>query len=232
MSLDLCALDSAEIISLLANYRMLPQLWREMAIDDAIAEILLTSDEEAIAQQQFDQKYQLLNPQIRMIWVRDRGISVESLSELAFREFKIEKFKIVTFSAHLESYFLSHKSELDRAVYSLLRVREPEVAQELFFRLQAREQTFAELASQYSIGPEAQTKGMVGPVELKRIHPNLAKKLLTAKESQICPPIQLGESVGIVRLEKLIPAQLDEATKSQLLNQMFEEWLRKRVQQR
>jgi parvulin-like peptidyl-prolyl isomerase len=209
---------------------MLPQLWREMTIDDAIAQVILTSAEEAIAQSQFDQKFQLSTPQIRAAWAHHYGITLEHLSTLAIREFKVEKFKIATFSNQLESYFLSHKSELDRVIYSLLRVKEAEVAQELYFRLQAQEQTFAELASSYSLGPEAQTGGMLGPLELKRLHPNLAKKLLASQPGQLWAPMQLGEFLAIIRLEKLIPAQLDESTRLQLLNQMFEEWLKEQIQ--
>jgi parvulin-like peptidyl-prolyl isomerase len=38
-------------------------------------------------------------------------------------------------------------------------------------------------------------------------------------------PVRLGEWFVIVRLEKLIPAQLDEAMRSRLLQENFESWL-------
>ena len=45
-------------------------------------------------------------------------------------------------------------------VYSLIRSKDPGVAQELYFRIQEGENTFSELARQYSQGSEAQTGGL------------------------------------------------------------------------
>jgi len=48
----------------------------------------------------------------------------------------------------------------------VIRTKDPGVAQELYFRIQAGEQSFAEVAREYSQGPEAYTCGLLGPVEL------------------------------------------------------------------
>jgi hypothetical protein len=86
----------AEIVPLLAGYRMLPQLWRELIIDSAIAPIELTSQEKAIALEQFAAKHQLTTLAERQAWTRQYGMTLEQLEALATRELKIEKFKIAT----------------------------------------------------------------------------------------------------------------------------------------
>lgn len=221
----------AEIVPLLAGYRMLPPLWRELIIDSAIAPIELTSQERAIALEQFAAKHQLTTLAERQAWTRQYGMTLEQLEALATRELKIEKFKIATWGSRLEAHFLTHKSKLDKVIYSILRTNDALVAQELYFRIWGGEQEFAELARSYSQGPEAQTGGLIGPVELSRPHPALAKLLSISQPGQLWPPTQLGEWLVIVRLEKFFPAVLDEPVRQQLLTGLFEAWLSEQLTQ-
>jgi parvulin-like peptidyl-prolyl isomerase len=110
-------------------------------------------------------------------------------------------------------------------VYSLIRTNDIGIAQEIYFRLQAEEQSFGELAREYSQGSEAQTNGLVGPVELQSIHPVLAKLLSTSQPQQLLPPTQLENWIVILRLEKLLLVQLDNALRHRLLNELFNNWL-------
>ena len=219
-----------EIIPLLAGYQLLPKLLRELIIDQAIAPIKCTCEEIASACQQYSQQHQLNEP-ARQAWEARYGITSEKLEALATRQLRIEKFKVATWGRKLESYFLNYKPKLDKVIYSLIRTKDPGIAQELYFRIQAGEQSFAECAREYSQGPEAQTGGLQGPVELSMPHPTLAKMLSVSQPGQLWPPTRLGEWMVIVRLEKLIPAQLDERMRSQLLNKQFEAWLSEQINQ-
>ncbi len=162
---------------------------------------------------------------------RHPSIPPEQLEALATRGLRIEKFKQATWGHKLESYFLSCKSQLDKVIYSLIRTKDMGVAQELYFRIQAGEQSFAELAREYSQGPESQTGGLIGPVELSTPHPTLAKMLRVSQPGQLWPPMHLGEWVAIARLEKFIPAQLDEPMRQRLLNELFADWLQEQLNQ-
>ena len=225
------AITEAEIIPLLAGYQMLPQLWREIIIDQAIAPIECTPEEKATAYNQFDAKNQIFTPANRQTWALRYGMTPEQLEALATRELRISKFKQLTWGPKLESYFLSCKSQLDKVIYSVIRIKDPGVAQELYFRIQAGEQSFAEVAREYSQGSEAYTCGLLGPVELSMPHPALANILSISQPGQIWPPNRLGEWLVIVRLEKLIPAQLNEPMRQQLLNRLFEAWLSEQLNQ-
>lgn len=222
-------INAEEIISLLAGYQMLPQLVHQIIIDQAIASIDCTAEEQASHCQQFYQKNQITSDADRQAWLARHGMTQAQLETLATREPRIQKFKQKTWGPKVESYFLSHKPKLDKVVYSLIRVKNAEVAQELYFRIQAREQSFAELAREYSQGLEAQTDGLVGPVELGTPHPKLAQMLSSSQPSQLWPPTRLEEWLVIVRLEKCIPAQLDEPMRRHLLNRLFESWLQEQV---
>lgn len=214
-----------EILPLLKQYGMLPQLLREIVIDDATASIALSEEEVQEAYKQFYQQQQLGDEEQLQAWLKSRGLEREQLDYLVTRTLRLEKFKQDTWGTKVESYFLQRKEKLDKVIYSLIRVNDIAVAQELYFRVQEDEQPFAELAREYSKGPEAQTGGLIGPVELGVPHPVLAKMLLKSQPGQALPPTRLGDWILIVRLEQFLPAQLDSATHKRLLNEQFETWL-------
>jgi parvulin-like peptidyl-prolyl isomerase len=61
-------------------------------------------------------------------------------------------------------------------------------------------------------------------------HPNLARILALSQPGQLSPPSNIGDWWLIVRLEKFIPAQLDEAMQQRLLNELFSAWLKDQMQ--
>jgi parvulin-like peptidyl-prolyl isomerase len=225
------AITAEEVLPLLTGYQMLPQLLQELLIDQAIAEIGLTDEEKAAACQQYDTQNQLTSDAERQAWMNRYGLNSTQLEALATRNLRVEKFKQATWGAKVESYFLKRKGQLDKVIYSLIRVQGLGIAQELYFRIFGGEQAFAELAREYSQGPEAQTDGLIGPVELSVPHPTLAQMLSLSQPGQLCPPTRVGEWLVIVRLEKFIPAQLDDAMRRRLLTECFNIWLQEQLDQ-
>ncbi|MEG4964203.1 MULTISPECIES: peptidylprolyl isomerase [unclassified Microcoleus] len=220
------------IIPRLASYQMLPQLYRESIIDEAIAPIDCTAEEIVNASQQFYEQNQLIDETTQQLWLKQDGMSLEFLETVFIpRLLKIEKFKHQTWHHKLESYFLQSKRSLDRVIYSLIRVKDAEIARELYFRIQEKEQSFAELARDYSQGPEAQVNGILGPAELGTIHPNLAHLLAISGSGQLWHPIRIEEWLVIVRLETLIPAQFDVAMRQGLLRELFENWVQEQMRE-
>ncbi|MDJ0581580.1 peptidylprolyl isomerase [Crocosphaera sp.] len=219
------AISSAELYPLLGQYRLLPQLAKEIIIDQAIASITCSQEESTLAKQKFYQKQQIADETQLKVWLDHHGMTPEQFEELTVRDLKIEKFKQLTWADKLDPYFVKCKGQLDQVVYSLIRSKDAGVAQELYFRIQEGENTFSELARQYSQGSEAQTGGLLGPVELKIPHPKIAQILAASRPGQLSPPTQVGDWWVILRLEKYMSAQLDDNTRQRLLNELFQSWL-------
>ncbi len=223
--------SASEVVQRLVAYRMLPQLSQEIIIDQAISDVECTAEEEQQAQQQFFAQNKLSSESDLQAWLQHNGVSPEQLKHLMFRPFRLETFKRNTWGAQLGNHFLKQKQHLDRVIYSLIRTKDIAIAQELYFRIQEGEASFADLAKEYSQGPEAQTGGLIGPMELSQAHPKLAQLLRTSQPGQIFPPVRLDEWFLIVQLDKLLPAQLDDATEKRLLNDLFQRWLQQQQQQ-
>jgi parvulin-like peptidyl-prolyl isomerase len=220
-----------EIIPLLVGYQIVPQLICENIIDQAIAPIQCTPQETAQAGQEFYQRWGLTYEDRRQAWRSQYGLSQEQLERMVTRKLRVEKFKQATWGQKLDSYFLKRKGQLDRVIYSLIRTKDKGIANELYFRINEGEQSFAQLARAYSEGPEAETGGLMGPVELGTLHPTLAQLLHNSPVGQVQPPVPLGEWQVIRRVEKLIPAQLDDFMRQRLLQENFEAWFKEQLNQ-
>jgi parvulin-like peptidyl-prolyl isomerase len=218
--------NAEEIPKLLKRYQLMPHFLRGLIIDKAIENISCSEEEKRKALEQFLAQNQLTTPETQEAWLKERGLTIEELEEIAVMPLAVEKFKQAKWSNKVERYFLTRKSSLDRVVYSLIRTKNYNLARELYYRVLEGEQSFAEVASQYSEGPEAQTGGQLGPVALSQPHPAISKILSVSQPGQLWAPRGLAEWTVIIRLEKFIPAQLDDQMRQALINEMFETWLR------
>lgn len=111
-------------------------------------------------------------------------------------------------------------------VYSLLRVKDRFLARELYLRLDAGRANFADLAAEFSEGPEKQTNGIVGSVPLTQAHQSLAERLRISPAGQLMQPFQVTEWWLVARLERCTTASFDEATAQQMAGDLFDQWVR------
>ncbi len=218
-----------EIIPRLKRYQMLPLLAKEAIIDEAIAEISCTDAETKLACETFYNQHRLTTAESRQAWCQAHGMSPEDVVEIATRNLKIAKFKQERWASALPSYFLKRKGKLDRVFFSIIHVNDMGLAQELYFRLEEG-QSFAELAKTYSQGQEATAGGVVPPVEIGNLPPAFEQIFASHSSGDILPPFPLGKEFVIIKIEQKNSAQLDKITQQRLLNEQFQAWLNKELE--
>ncbi|MEO0540443.1 MAG: peptidylprolyl isomerase [Cyanobacteria bacterium P01_A01_bin.105] len=221
-------LGLADVLGKLEQHDLLPRLVQGVVIDEALAAVECNAEE---ARQQYYAERQLLTPEQQRAWQQQQGVTPEQVAQVALKEVKLSRFKENTWGAQVESHFLQRKTQLDRVLYSLIRTKDASLAQELYFRLKDDEASFADLAKDYSEGQEAQTGGLIGPVELHVPHPSLGRLLSVSQPGQLWAPTPIGEWYVIARLEKFLPIQFDSATRSRMLDELFKSWLQQKMQQ-
>lgn len=232
LEIDNRVYTAEDLVPLLSQYQILPRLAQEIIIDRAIAEVECTEEEKTQAYNQFCQQYQLASEEQVQAWMTQQGMSQQQFEQLVTKRLRIEKYKESQWGDQVDGYFIKRKSQLDRVVYSLIRIDKAEVAQELYFRIQEGESTFRELAMEYSKGTEAQTGGLIGPVEINAPHPKIAQILSTSKPGKLIPPTRVGEWIVIIRLENFLSAKLDAPMRQRMLDEMFREWLNQEIKQK
>jgi parvulin-like peptidyl-prolyl isomerase len=232
LEVDNQAYTAEDLVPLLAQYQLLPKLAQEIITDKAITNIKCSEEENTSIFNQFCQQNQLDSEEQIQGWLDKQGMNREQLQNLITKKLRLDKYKQETWNDQVDAHFIKRKSQLDRVVYSLIRVEKPEVAQELFFRVKDDQNAFSALAMEYSQGTEAQTGGIIGPVEINAPHPKIAQILTTCQPGQLVPPTRVGEWIVIVRLENYISAKLDQPMRQRMLDELFNRWLSDSIQQK
>ena len=160
-----------------------------------------------------------------------KGWDHADLRYFATKGQRLELFKQRVFQEEVEIRFLERKLDFDQVHYSLIRVQDEHLAFELHQRLLEGEAEFAELAAAYSEGPERDTKGLIGPVPLTQAHPTVAEKLRISQPGQLWQPFFLVDIWLILRLDRWEGARLEDQLREELLNELFYDWLQRRVMQ-
>jgi len=129
----------------------------------------------------------------------------------------------------LNDYFYKRKRDLDQCVYSMLRLTEIGLAEELYLRLKNKECSISELAFKYSIGPEKYTKGIVGPMTLSKTTDQVRAISTNENVGKLNKPLVIQNTIAIIVVEHIIESTLTPETEEQLLEELLNIELQKVV---
>ena len=149
-------------------------------------------------------------------WKIDNGFNEVQFTSFVTRKWKWINWCLKKFEKQIPNYYLKRKHMLDKVKYSLIRVKNKNLADELYLRIKENEASFEEISLQYSEGPERNTLGHVGPVVIGKAHPKLSKLLQVGKVGQIWPPKKIESWWIIVRLISLENVPLDKRVFTEL----------------
>lgn len=214
-----------EALALLQRHNLLRTLVQREVIATAVGGHAVSPEQLQQTLQAFCQQHRLADEAALQRYLANHGLTGEILQQQLRLPLQVLQHCREQFSHKAEARFLSRKNELDRVVYSLLRVKDPFLAQELYLRIAAGEANFADLAAQYAEGPERNTKGIIGPVPLTQAHPALAERLRTTSPGTLLEPMQLAEWFLVVRLESYAPASFNDTVADQMSRELFDLWV-------
>ena len=218
-----------ETPALLRELNLMPIFLKKYYEAKYTKDIIPTEEEQVIFQKYFLKKEGIEDDQSLKNWLSNNHKSEKEMNKILYNALRIEIFKKKNFQEHLEAIFVNRKSDLDRVTYSLIRVKSRAKAAELHLRLKEEESTFQDLASTYSEGVENLFQGLIGPVEFGKVHPLIAERLKNSSPGDLWPPFEFESFWLILRLERFLPSTLNDAMKSRLLNEMYEEWIQDKI---
>jgi parvulin-like peptidyl-prolyl isomerase len=214
-----------EALALLRRHNLLRNLVERQVVAAAVGEEPLDASEQEQARRQFLTKNGIADEQALARFLVMNGLSPAELGHLIEMPLRIRRHCLEHFQHKAEARFLSRKNQLDRVVYSLLRIKDGFLARELYLQIAAGEANFADLAARYAEGPEKATNGIIGPVPLTQAHPLLAERLRIATPGVLQEPFQVADWWLVVRLENYSPASFDAAMAEQMAAELFDEWV-------
>ncbi len=208
------------VVDGLNRFGLFPQLLQEIVTDDFVAEMNLPD----LSEVEYNQHYlKISNLPIC------RGMNEHQLQAICDRDLRLQQFKVAQWGDRVDSYFTGQGEGLDRVTLSILQVEDALLAQELFFRIQSGEQSFTEIAVEYSQGQHADNGGVLGPLLWRELNPSIMKVIEKLKPGQLSPLIKIDNNYTLFRLDEREPAQLDDLTRQFILNELFLTWLRSQV---
>lgn len=148
-----------------------------------------------------------------------------------WNQIRQQKWIETTYLQRLEPYFLERRADLEQVVYGMIRLRNQGAAEELYLRLIDDDADFGSLARTHSLGEERFTRGLVGPMLISQPHATIREVLSKLSVGEVHPPFRVENWVLIVQMEHRMPASLNDSTRLQLYNELFQQDLQASLDQ-
>ena len=215
---------SDEFINLLRKNNLLNQFLRNFITNIICSKVDLNINIDEI-NEDFCKKNNLLDEKDLLQNLSIRGINMDDHKRNLENSEKIKYIALQEFSKNAETEFINSKTLLDQYTYSLITVKESDLAHEIYLQLDSEEAEFSSLAKKYSLEGNTNKMGIIGPQSLASAHPVLKENLLTAKNGELLNPFRVDSWWVIVRLEEKIEAKLDDFTRQKITLSLFDKWV-------
>ncbi|MFN9619137.1 MAG: peptidylprolyl isomerase [Synechococcaceae cyanobacterium] len=222
-------LAPAELNRLMRQQGLALAIAQAWVLDEVVCAVELPPEEEEQLVAAYLQAEGASDPQARAALLTSMGFGEDDLRYFATKGRRLQLYRQRCHADEVELRFLERKLDLDLVTYSLIRVEEQELAEELYQQLREGEADFPELARQHSRGQERFTRGLVGPVPISRAHPEVVNRLRSGEPGQLWEPFELPDVWLVMRLEQVFPAELDEAMAERMMAESFDRWFNERV---
>ena len=216
---------SYDQIDLLRTTTFLKPLIKTLIRDSLLNEIELENNVYDDLSEKFFQNRNIDGKEKKLNFLNQNLMDNEDLMRISSTKYKSNLFNLKLFGDKTKEYFEKRKEDLDQYIYSLIQVKDQNLAQELYLKLESNESEFSLLASKYSSGPEKYKNGIEGPISLSSLNPKIKDVLKSLDKGFICEPFNLNNYWIVIRLEKIINAELNESMKTFLSNELFELFL-------
>ena len=157
------------------------------------------------------------------------GINEKDLEYQISLPLKIEKLSNYVLEVKIENHFLKRKDELDLYKYNAIRVKESDLAHEIYFQLEGGESNFFDLSRKYSLDKKIFPEGIVGPKNAVGLHPVIKEKLRTYDNGDLIKPFQIDNWWLIIKLLEKEQASLDQNTSKQMALELCEIFVHDKV---
>ncbi|NJN87629.1 MAG: peptidylprolyl isomerase [Leptolyngbyaceae cyanobacterium SL_7_1] len=192
----------------------------------------LAQAEETIAPEQIEQAIiqfrlnnHLTDPDMFQQWLTREALDAFGFRQQVLQQLRLLHLKQRVTQPKLAEYFIERKLSLDQVVLSRISVVEREVADELKCQLNEGAE-FEALAKEHSLTDDRLFNGMMGLVSRASLPDTLRAAVDLAAIGDIIGPLNLDNGWMLFRLEKVLPASLENPQLHQTLqDELFQQWL-------
>jgi parvulin-like peptidyl-prolyl isomerase len=189
------------------------------------------SDEEwQAAGNTFRLKHKLLGMTETQNWFAQQRISLDDWSQGIKNQVFAQKLKEHLFGTAVDGSYISNRGSFRQVALSQIIVSEPTEAMKIAKTLREGETSFCILAVEHSRTKQARDNGgFLGVRFLSELMKDIVDAIAEAKEGEIIGPIQTKVGYHILRVEKWYKLQLTPQLREQLLESLFQGWLKEQL---
>ena len=129
------------------------------------------------------------------------------------------------FENNLSNYFSIRKKYLDSFYYSIIKVKNKELADEFYLRIKENEASFEEIAYQFPEVIDQKSKIKIGPVSINEVEASIGSLIKVGKKNQIWKPKLFKGIWLIVRLDNILRAEFNQNLKIKLSLELGDKFL-------
>jgi len=175
----------------------------------------------------FRLEHKLLGASETLAWLQEQQIAVEDWSQGIRVALLTKKLKEHLFGDAVDAHYMSNRNDYKRVALSQILVRDLPDALKVAYALREENASFCALALEYSKGKQSKENGgFVGTSFIAKLLPEIVQAISESKEGEVIGPIQTKLGYHIVRVEKMFPTELNESVRAEILDSLFQAWLR------
>jgi putative peptide maturation system protein len=198
--------------------------------------IELTDAELQDAMNKFRASKQLFKAEDTLAWLTRHGMSQEKLERYVAESAIVPKLRDKITAERVESYFRDHAADFDTLRTACLEVADESQARQLAEQIRSGELDFYAAAERYFC--EASKQGLLlngmlfNAVDRHQEISELSELLFAASPGALIGPLPATAAAGyvLIRVLEIVPAQLDERTRTAIKKILFDRWLEERRQ--
>ncbi|MDX1918826.1 MAG: peptidylprolyl isomerase [Candidatus Caenarcaniphilales bacterium] len=213
---------------------LLKELSRRIVIEKSFQEYKIEAAREGEAAkklyERFCQASRIANEEQFQEFCRLNNTNRDEVMERLCYQDQIDQLKgIVVSPDSVKETFHKNKNRFDNVSFSLIRVKNEGMAQELYHRLIDDHGDFTEIARQYSEGDEAKNGGLISLRPLNSLNNKIIEQIIQLRPNEISKPFEVQDFHMIIKLEKYEAATLNGQIAQNLRDQLFNRWLENRL---
>jgi parvulin-like peptidyl-prolyl isomerase len=190
-------------------------------------DITISDEELQAAGNEFRRSHKLLGASETQNWLTQQRITAEDWTEGIRVKLLEQKLKKHLFGEQVDSDYLNNRKQYKRVALSQILVQDLTDALKIVRALREENASFCALAIEYSQGKQSKDKGGFAGVHfLPKLMPEVAEAIANANEGEVVEPIQTKLGYHIIRIEKWFPVHLNESLREEVIDSLFQAWLR------
>ena len=179
---------------------------------------------------EFRLQQQLTSPEAFQLWLLKNGTSYTEFKQQVSFRIQQEELKASITADEVQNYFDQRKADLERVVFSRIVVDSIDTAQRLKEKVE-QGADFSQLAKEHSIVDDAIVGGVMAPIIRSQMPEVIRGATRLAQPGQLIGPIEIEQRYCLLKVEQSLPATLEGSLKSEIEEQIFQQWLTDKLQQ-